>query len=130
MNEQHNYSINLDAQFGFLQLIDVPSLVAACKEEWYNQTLCQVNDCVIRLGVLHGEFHWHKHDEEDEFFFVLEGRLLIDLAENETVALEPHQGYAVPRRVVHRTRAPERIAVLMVEKSTVKPTGNGVEPSA
>jgi len=124
MSEQNKYSINLDVKFGFLQLIDVPSLVAACKEQWYNQTLCQVNDCVIRLGIMQGEFHWHKHDEEDEFFFVLQGKFLIDLEENKTITLEPHQGYAIPRGVVHRTRAPERSTILMVEKSSVKPTGS------
>ncbi len=123
MNEQYDYSINLDPKFGFLELIDVPSLVAACEEQWFNQTLCQVNDCVVRLGVMQGEFHWHKHDEEDEFFLVLQGKFLIDL-EGMTVTLEPHQGYAIPRGVVHRTRAPVRTAILMVERSSVKPTGN------
>jgi len=123
MKEQSHYTINLDTKFGFLELIDVPALVAACKEQWYNQTLCQVNDCVVRLGVLQGEFHWHKHDEEDEFFFVLQGKFLIDL-ENETITLEPHQGYTIPRGVVHRTRAPERTAILMVEGSSVEPTGD------
>jgi mannose-6-phosphate isomerase-like protein (cupin superfamily) len=123
MDEQNNYSINLDVMFGFLKLIDVPSLIASCKEQWYNQTLCQVNDCVIRLGVMQGEFHWHKHDAEDEFFFVLQGKFLIDL-EDKTITLEPHQGFTIPKGIVHRTRAPERTAILMVEKSTVKPTGN------
>ncbi len=120
--EPHHYSINLDVNFDFLQLIDVPGLIAGCQEQWFNQTLCRINDCVIRLGIVQGEFHWHKHDEEDEFFFVLQGRLLIDL-EDRTVALDPHQGYAVPRGLVHRTRAPERTAMLMVEKSSVEPTG-------
>jgi len=123
MDERTKYTINLDVKYGFLQLIDVPALVEACKEQWYNQTLCQVNDCVIRLGVFQGEFHWHKHDEEDEFFFVLQGKFLIDL-DDQTITLEPHQGYAIPKGVVHRTRAPERAAVLMVERSSVKPTGN------
>jgi mannose-6-phosphate isomerase-like protein (cupin superfamily) len=123
MKEQHNYTINLDARFGFLELIDVPSLVAACKEQWYNQTLCQVNDCVVRLGIMQGEFHWHKHDAEDEFFFVLQGKFLIDL-EDKTITLEPHQGYTIPRGVVHRTRAPERAVILMMEGSSVQPTGD------
>jgi len=123
MSKQHGYSINLQAKFGFLELIDVPSLIAACKEPWFNQTLCQVNDCVVRLGVMQGEFHWHKHDKEDEFFFVLQGRFLIDL-EGKTIALEPHQGYTIPRGIVHRTRAPERTAILMIERSSVKPTGD------
>jgi mannose-6-phosphate isomerase-like protein (cupin superfamily) len=123
MNEQFSYAINLDPKFGFLELVDVPNLIAACQEQWFNQTLCQVNDCVIRLGVMQGEFHWHKHDAEDEFFFVLQGKFMIDL-EDRTVTLEPHQGFTIPRGVVHRTRAPERAAILMVERSSVNPTGN------
>lgn len=123
VKEKTNYTIKLDRRFGFLELIDVPGLIAACEEPWYNQTLCQVNDCVVRLGVMQGEFHWHKHNEEDEFFFVLQGEFLIDL-EGETITLEPHQGYTIPRGVMHRTRAPERSAILMVEGSGVKPTGD------
>lgn len=123
MSEQYNYAINLDTKLGFLKLIDVPGLVAACDDEWYNQTLCQVNDCVVRLGIMQGEFHWHKHDQEDEFFFVLQGKFLIDL-EGETITLEVHQGYTIPRGVVHRTRAPERAVILMMEGSTVQPTGD------
>ena len=123
MDRPSKYHINLASQFGFLELMDIPALIAACEEKWFNQTLCQVNDCVVRLGVMQGEFHWHKHDEEDEFFFVLQGQFLIDL-EDKTITLEPHQGFAVPRGVMHRTRAPQRTAVLMVERSSVKPTGD------
>jgi mannose-6-phosphate isomerase-like protein (cupin superfamily) len=121
MNEP--YQIHLDTKFGPLELIDVPGLVAACGEKWYNQTLCQVNDCVVRLGVLEGEFHWHKHNEEDEFFFVLQGELLLDL-ESETIMLATQQGYTVPKGVTHRTRAPQRTVVLMIEGSSVRPTGD------
>jgi mannose-6-phosphate isomerase-like protein (cupin superfamily) len=120
---EHEYSINLDVKFGPLELIDIPSLVAEVKDQWFNQSLVQVNDCVVRLGVMQGEFHWHKHDREDEFFFVLEGEFLIDL-EGQTISLQQHQGYTIPRGVLHRTRAPERAVILMVEKSTVQPTGN------
>ncbi|MDX1430561.1 MAG: cupin domain-containing protein [Rhodothermales bacterium] len=117
------YAINTDVRFPPLTLIDVKGLADACKEQWFNQTLCQVNDCVVRLGVLHGEFHWHKHDREDEFFYVIEGRLLIDL-EERSVELGPGQGFVVPRGVLHCTRAPERSVILMVEAATVQPTGD------
>jgi mannose-6-phosphate isomerase-like protein (cupin superfamily) len=92
--------------------------------QWSNQTLCAINDCVVRLGVVQGEFHWHKHDREDEFFFVVDGELLIDLDDGATISLKPKQGYAVPRGQVHRTRAPERTVMLMVEGGTVEPTGD------
>jgi dTDP-4-dehydrorhamnose 3,5-epimerase-like enzyme len=117
------YATHLNVQFGSLELIDVQALVNACTDQWYNQTLCQVNESIVRLGVVQGEYHWHKHDEEDEFFYIVEGRLLIDL-EGRTVALEPRQGFVVPRGVVHRTRAPERTVILMVERSGVVPTGD------
>ncbi len=123
MADEGPYSINLDARHAPLELIDVQALVDACRESWYNQTLCRVNDCVVRLGVVQGEFHWHKHDDEDELFYVVEGRLLIDL-EGRTVELTPRQGLCVPRGVTHRTRARERTVILMVEGAGVLPTGD------
>ncbi|UCD39393.1 MAG: cupin domain-containing protein [Fidelibacterota bacterium] len=104
-------------------MIDTDKIVEQCKEQWYNTALCNVNDCVVRLGIVEGEFHWHKHDREDEFFFVISGRLLIDL-EDRNLELHPHQGYLIPRSVLHRTRAPERTVMLAMEGSTVIPTGD------
>jgi mannose-6-phosphate isomerase-like protein (cupin superfamily) len=118
------YTIHKDVAFGFLSLIDVDTLRQSVTDEWFNQTLCEVNDCVVRLGVVQGEFHWHKHDSEDEFFFVVDGRLIIDL-EDRSVELLPKQGFTIPKGVVHRTRAPVRTAMLMVEGRTVSPTGDG-----
>lgn len=123
MTTEHNYRINTDVAFGFLKLIDVEGIRREVRDDWFNQTLCEVNDCVVRLGVVQGEFHWHRHDHEDEFFFVVDGRLLVDL-ENETIELTPHQGVTVPKGVLHRTRAPERTAMLMIEGATVTATGD------
>jgi len=117
------YDIRLDDKFGHLALIDAGAEGRA-HEPWFNQTLTTVNDSVVRLGVLKGEFHWHKHDKEDEFFFVLEGELLLDVEGRETIALKPHQGYVVPKGTVHRTRAPERTVVMMLESAGVVPTGD------
>lgn len=117
------YDIRLEDKYGGLTLIDIPAEIAA-HEPWFNQTLTTVNNSVVRLGVLEGNFHWHKHDEQDEFFLVLEGQLLIDLEGRDTVVLDPHQGYTVPRGVLHRTRAARRTAVLMVEAAGVVPTGD------
>ena len=117
------YAIHEDVKYGPLELVDAGALAAACTEPWWNQSLCAVNESVVRLGVFKGEFHWHKHDREDELFFVLEGRLLVDL-EGRTVELGPRQGIVVPRGVVHRTRAAERTVCLMVEAATVVATGD------
>jgi mannose-6-phosphate isomerase-like protein (cupin superfamily) len=92
-------------------------------DRWYNQTLCKVNDSVVRVGVMQGEYHWHKHDDLDEFFYVVEGNFLIDL-EDRTVVLTARQGFVVPRGVVHRTRAPEKAIILMVEGAGIVPTGD------
>ena len=120
---ERDYDIRLDDKYGSLTLIDLPAEIAA-HEPWFNQTLTTVNESVVRLGVIEGDFHWHSHEEEDEFFLVLEGRLLIDIEDHGTVTLDRHQGYTVPRGVVHRTRAPQRTAILMVEAAGVAPVGD------
>jgi len=117
------YDIHLDDKYGHSRLIDVGA-EAAAHEPWFNQTLTTVNDSLVRLGVFKGEFHFHKHDREDEFFLVLEGTLLLDIEGHGSVTLGPHQGYTVPKGVVHRTRSPERAVVLMIEKAGVVPTGD------
>jgi hypothetical protein len=118
------YVTRLDVKFGPLERIDVPALVAACTDRWYNQTLCRVNESVVRLGVVQGEYHWHKHDADDEFFYVVEGRFLIDLEDDRTLDLGPGQGVVVPKGVIHRPRAPERSVILMVETAGIIPTGD------
>ena len=120
---QYPYATHLDILHGPLERIDVQALVDACRDPWYNHTLCRVNDAVVRLGVVQGEYHWHQHDDEDEFFYVVAGKLLVDL-EGRTIELGPRQGVVVPRATVHRTRAPEPTVMLMVERATIVPTGS------
>jgi mannose-6-phosphate isomerase-like protein (cupin superfamily) len=121
--QSYPYATHLNVCYAPLELIDVPALVAACTDRWYNQTLCRVNDSVVRLGVVEGEYHWHRHDDEDEFFYVVGGRFHIDL-EGRTVELAPGHGFVVPRGVMHRPRAPVRTVILMVEGEGVVPTGD------
>ena len=123
MNEPYPYDTRLNILSEPLSVIDEKALAEACTHPWYKQTLCKVNDSVIRLGVLQGEYHWHKHDQDDEFFFVLDGHFFIDL-EERSIELKPLEGFVVPRGVVHRTRAPERAVILMAETSAIVPTGD------
>ncbi len=123
METQFPYTTHLDIKFGHFELIDIPAMVRECKDKWFNQTLTQVNDSVVRLGIVEGEYHWHKHDNEDEFFFCLEGQFIIEL-ENETVTLNPLQGYTISRGVMHKPRAPKKTVILMVETSAIQPTGD------
>ena len=123
MQTQSQYNINLDEKYEHLELIDINSIVQECKEKWFNQTLTKVNDSVVRLGIIEGEFHWHKHENDDEFFFVLDGKLFIDL-EDKTIELEPNQGVPIPRGLMHKPRAPQKVVMLMVETANIKPTGD------
>lgn len=117
------YVTHLNILFPQLAKVDVAGLAAQVTDRWYNQTLCQVNGSVVRLGVMQGEYHWHKHDQDDEFFFCLEGEFLVDL-EDRSVVLKPWQGFTVPKGVVHRTRAPEKCVILMIENAGIVPTGD------
>lgn len=120
---EHPYATHLDVYYRHMEVVDVAALVAACTHPWYNHTLCRVNESVVRLGVVQGEYHWHKHDGDDEFFYVVSGRFLIDL-EGRTVDLSPGQGFVVTKGVLHRPRAPERTVILMVETAGIVPTGD------
>jgi mannose-6-phosphate isomerase-like protein (cupin superfamily) len=120
---EYPYVTRLDVLHGPLEVVDVQDLIARCTDRWWNQTLCRVNESVVRLGIVQGEYHWHRHDDEDEFFYVVEGRFLIDL-EDRTVDLGPRQGFVVPKGVRHRPRAPERTVILMVEGAGIVPTGD------
>ncbi len=121
--QDHPYETHLDVRYGPLEVVDAPALIAAVTHPWYNQTLCRVNESVVRLAVVEGEYHWHQHTELDEFFWVVEGRFLIDL-ETGTVELAERQGFVVPKGVVHRTRAPQRAVILLVEGAGIVPTGD------
>lgn len=123
MEKEFNYVTKLDIKFDHLEKIDIPKMVKECKDKWFNQTLTRVNDSVVRIGIVEGEYHWHKHDNDDEFFFVLEGQLLIDL-EDRTVALNPGEGFTITKGVLHRTRAPQKTVMLMVETYAIQPTGD------
>ena len=106
-----------------LEVIDPNAIEDAKNYKWFNQTLCRVNDSVVRVGIIEGEYHWHKHDNEDEFFYTVEGLLLIDLG-GKTIELKPGQAFVVPKGVLHRTRAQHRTVILMVENAGIIPTGN------
>lgn len=116
------YETRLNILHRPLEVIDI-NVPDANNYKWFNQTLCKVNDSVVRVGIIEGEYHWHKHDADDEFFLTMEGQLLIDL-EDKTIELNPGHAFVIPRGVVHRTRAPKRTVILMVENAGIVPTGN------
>jgi mannose-6-phosphate isomerase-like protein (cupin superfamily) len=117
------YETRLNLLHQPLEVIDEKALSDACEFKWFNQTLCKVNESVVRVAIIEGEYHWHKHSDDDEFFYVVEGKLLIDL-EDRVVELAPRQGFVVPKGILHRTRAPHRTVILMVENAGIIPTGD------
>jgi mannose-6-phosphate isomerase-like protein (cupin superfamily) len=123
MEKKNNYNIDLNIRYNYLERIDIPEIVSKVKDKWSNQTLTKVNDSVVRLGIVEGEFHWHKHIYDDEFFYVLEGNLFIDL-EDRTIELKPGQGVTITKNLMHRPRAPIKTVMLMVETSNIQPTGD------
>src|SRR5437868_15403427 len=120
--EPHPYETHLDVRYDHLQVIDLAEVINAVRHPWFNQTLCQVDESVVRLGVVKGEYHWHKHENEDEFFYVVSGRFLIDLPDR-TIDLTPGKSVVIPKGVMHRPRAPEKTVILMVERAGIIPTG-------
>lgn len=123
MKKQIEYQNNMNIAFKNTQIMDINRLVAENKHVWLNQTLTQVNDSVVRLGIIEGSYHWHKHEYEDEFFYVVEGTLFIDL-EDKTLELNPNQGVTISKNVMHRTRAPQKVVMLMVEAKDIVPAGS------
>ena len=122
MKKQYQYNQLMNVKFQHQELIDVPQIVEQCQDKWFNQTLTKVNNSVVRIGIVEGEYHWHKHEEDDEFFFVLSGKLYIDL-EDKTLELLPNQGATISKGVLHRTRANEKTVMLMVETASIDPIG-------
>ena len=123
MEQQFQYVTRLNVKFKHLEKMDINQMVNECTDKWFNQTLTEVNDSVVRLGIVEGEYHWHKHDNDDEFFYVVSGQLLIDL-QDQTIELNPGQGVTITKGVMHRPRAPKKTVMLMVETSAIQPTGD------
>lgn len=124
------YNTKLDIKYKHFEVIDIPQIVKETKDKWFNQSLTKVNSSVVRIGIVEGEYHWHKHENDDEFFFVLEGKLFVDLRESlpsgeeKTIELNPGQGVTVTKNLTHRTRAPQKTVMLMVENKGIIPTGD------
>jgi mannose-6-phosphate isomerase-like protein (cupin superfamily) len=118
-----NYTNEEEDKYGQLTVVDIPAEDAE-HQPWFNRTLTTVNDAVVRLGIFKGEFPWHKHDDQDEFFLVLDGEIYMDTETNGSVLLARNQGFTVPKGTMHRPRSPEKSVVLMVERVGIVPTGD------
>lgn len=118
-----DYDIQLQPIYSGLEKINIPEASKLSDHHWFNRTLCEINDAYLRIGVFDGDFHWHKHEKEDEFFYVVDGELLIDIEGKETIHLLPKEGALIPKNIMHRPRAPKGATVLMIENKTIDPRG-------
>ena len=123
MNKTYDYKQQMNIRYEHQELIDIGEIEDECTEKWFNQTLTKINDSVARIGIVEGDYHWHSHEDDDEFFFVLSGKLYIDL-EDQTIELNPNQGVTISKGVLHRPRAPKKTIMLMVETASIDPIGN------
>lgn len=130
MPDPSPHTVHMAPGFGTLERIDVSALAQAVTDPWFNQALRRVNDPPVRPGNVEGQYHWHQHDEEDGFFYVVHGRLVIDLDGHDSVGLLPVQGVTVSQGLQHRLVAPERATMLMVEQAGARPTGDGASRGA
>jgi mannose-6-phosphate isomerase-like protein (cupin superfamily) len=124
MNKKYDYNQQMNILYNHHELVDVPKIIEECDEKWFNQSLTKVNDSVVRIGIVEGDYHWHKHEDDDEFFFVLSGKLIIDL-EDKSIELHPNEGTTISKGVLHRPRAPKKTVMLMVETASIDPIGVG-----
>ncbi len=120
---QQDYAIHYQPLFTTLQRMDVQAFIEQATDPWYNQTLIQVGEVLVRLGMMQG-CSTGTNDEQDEFFFVLDGLFRIELEGAETVELGPRQAFSVPAGMMHRPVVPVRSAVLRIEKAGVVATGD------
>ncbi|MGN6573755.1 MAG: cupin domain-containing protein [Pseudolabrys sp.] len=103
--------------------IDLAAKLATFSEHWSPRTVAQFNDCDVMVVKVEGEFVWHKHDDTDDFFFVLKGHLDIELRDR-TVSLGPGQMFIVPKGVEHRPVAREEVHLLLIEPTGTPNTGD------
>ena len=106
--------------------IDLAAKLATFTEAFQPRTVALFNGHDVMVAKLRGDYHWHVHDDTDDFFLVLDGRVEIDLEDGSTVTLAPGQMFVVPKGMRHRPRARGEAHILLIE-----PTGtpNSGDPS-
>jgi mannose-6-phosphate isomerase-like protein (cupin superfamily) len=120
---KYNYNQQMDIKFDYLEKITIKDIVRNNKDKWFNQSLCEVNSSVLRLGIFEGEYHMHKHENDDEVFFVLEGAMVLE-TEKGNFDLGQYEGTCVPKGMMHRPVVSKgKAVVLMIENKGIDPIG-------
>lgn len=122
--KKYDYNQQMAIKYDYLEKITINDIVEENMDTWFNQSLCEVNSSVLRLGIFEGAYHMHKHDSDDEVFFVLEGSMILE-TENENFELQKYEGCCVPKGTKHRPVVPNgKAIVLMIENKGIDPIGS------
>lgn len=105
--------------------VNLAKALSSINEHWSPRIAGQVNESYVKLAKIQGEFVWHQHDEEDELFLVIKGRLLMQLRDRD-LWLDEGEFTIIPRRVEHRPVAEEEVHLLLFEPATTVNTGEEV----
>ena len=106
-----------------MEKVNLAQKLTLFNEHWNPKIVGELNDSYVKVVKVQGEFVWHHHEEEDELFFVLNGRLLIQFRDRD-VWLDEGEFLVVPRGVEHKPVAPEEVHIMLLEPKTVVNTGN------
>ncbi len=106
-----------------MEKVNIAEKLALFSEHWSPKIVGQLNGQHVKLAKFQGEFVWHKHDHEDELFFVLKGNFDMEYRDR-TVTMHENEFIIVPRGVEHRPVAKEEVSILLFEPATTLNTGN------
>jgi mannose-6-phosphate isomerase-like protein (cupin superfamily) len=110
-----------------MKSIDLKQKLQLFNEHWQPKTVCEFNGHDVMVAKVKGEFRWHHHDDTDDFFYLIEGTLDIELKINgtvETVHLKPGDLYVVPQGIEHRPIAREEAHIMLIERSGTPNSGD------
>lgn len=106
-----------------MQKVNLQNMLGLISEYWHPKIIGELNDSYVKLAKLKGEFVWHIHENEDEMFLVVKGRLRIKLRDGD-INLREGELFIVPKGVEHMPVADEEVHVLLLEPKTTLNTGN------
>jgi mannose-6-phosphate isomerase-like protein (cupin superfamily) len=106
--------------------ISLKDIASSLTELWSPRIVAELDDSYVKVAKIHGTFVWHSHDDEDELFFILRGRLRIEIENEAAVELAEGEAFVVPKGVRHMPVASEECLVMLIERKSTAHTGNEI----
>jgi len=118
-----NYAVQYGGKEQTMEKVNLSEKFRLFQDYWSPKIAGELNDSYLKLVKLKGEFVWHQHENEDELFLVVKGRLVIKLRDRDLV-LEEGEFVVIPRGVEHCPFAEDEVHVLLLEPKSTVNTGN------